>query len=40
MTTPFENVAAVESGVTPRRNAFEKPPTKSLSPPPPVKAML
>jgi hypothetical protein len=27
MTTPFEKVATTESGVTPSRNTFEKPPT-------------
>ena len=38
MTTPFEKVAAAESGVTPIRNALEKPPMKSLAPPPFVNA--
>lgn len=37
MTTPLLNVAAVESGVMPTRNAFESPPKNAL---PSVNAML
>ena len=38
MLTPTEKVAAFESGVTPDRNALEKPPTNEVEPP--VKARL
>ena len=38
MFAPTEKVAALESGVTPARNALEKPPTNAVEPP--VKARL